>query len=54
MRKARCINCKEEVNIKEFKDHIKDGKVHNCDKCKDGLIKPDVVFFGENLPVEFF
>jgi len=27
--------------------------VPKCSKC-DGIVKPDVVFFGENLPPRFF
>ena len=55
MRTARCIECQEEASIKDFMNHIKKGDIHKCQKCpKKGLIKPDVVFFGEGLPVEFF
>ena len=24
-----------------------------CPKCKDGVVKPDIVFFGEDLPEDF-
>ncbi|CAD8197857.1 unnamed protein product [Paramecium octaurelia] len=55
MRTARCIECQEEVSIKDFMSHIKKGEIHRCEKCpKKGLVKPDVVFFGEGLPGEFF
>lgn len=35
-------------------DHIPDGAFvfPACGKCGDGILKPDVVFFGDNLPVE--
>jgi NAD-dependent SIR2 family protein deacetylase len=25
-----------------------------CTKCKDGFVKPDIVFFGEGLPRDYF
>jgi NAD-dependent SIR2 family protein deacetylase len=53
MRTARCLSCKEEAPIKDFMNHIKNGEIHRCTKCK-ALIKPDVVFFGEGLPSKFF
>ncbi|VDM73853.1 unnamed protein product [Strongylus vulgaris] len=36
-------------------DRIKDPncKVPRCENCK-GVVKPDIVFFGENLPQRFF
>lgn len=35
-----------------FKKHLKDETIMKCE-C-DGLCKPDIVFFGEGLPKEFF
>jgi NAD-dependent histone deacetylase SIR2 len=32
---------------------IKTGVVAVCERCQ-GFAKPDVVFFGENLPAAFF
>lgn len=29
-------------------------QVSRCQKCGDGLVKPDIVFFGEQLPQRFF
>ena len=28
-------------------------RVSRCPKCREGIIKPDIVFFGEDLPPEF-
>lgn len=36
-----------------FPDKIFTEDVPHCDNCK-GLVKPDIVFFGENLPEKFF
>ncbi|KAM0562933.1 hypothetical protein ACHAPJ_001774 [Fusarium lateritium] len=50
----RCIECKEEYPDDKMKEHVFGGKVPHCDKegCK-GLVKPDIVFFGEALPKAF-
>ena len=36
-----------------FKEFISEREVPTCDSC-EGVVKPDVVFFGENLPSRFF
>ncbi|CCH60771.1 hypothetical protein TBLA_0D02680 [Henningerozyma blattae CBS 6284] len=59
-----CIECKKKYPLKVFKEklnefnkfdknNIKKFKYARCDNC-NGLIKPKIVFFGENLPSEFF
>lgn len=48
----RCIECKEPFPGDEMLDHVKAGKVPRCAKC-GGLVKPDIVFFGEQLPDVF-
>ena len=36
-------------------DKIKSGEVYRCDnKSCNGPVKPNIIFFGENLPKEFF
>lgn len=52
--KQRCIECKEEYPDDKMKEHVFGGKVPHCDKdgC-NGLVKPDIVFFGEPLPKAF-
>jgi NAD-dependent deacetylase len=50
MREATCIRCYTEVAIDPaFEQMILDGKVPNC-KC-GGVFKPNVILFGEQLPV---
>jgi len=51
-RTAHCIVCKKEACIKEYFEHVDKQMIYKCE-CK-GLIKPDIVFFGEDLPVRFF
>ncbi|KAF5027804.1 hypothetical protein F66182_74 [Fusarium sp. NRRL 66182] len=50
----RCIECKEEYPDDRMKEHVFGGNVPRCDKkgC-NGLVKPDIVFFGEDLPKAF-
>ncbi|KAF5335310.1 hypothetical protein D9611_011658 [Ephemerocybe angulata] len=42
----RCIDCKSEYDDERMKRHVLEKKIPRCDRCK-GLIKPDIVFFGE-------
>lgn len=51
---AHCPKCKKIVSNDAFKAHVKSGEIFYCEDCKDVPIKPTVVFFGENLPKEFF
>ncbi|SCU81224.1 LANO_0B02344g1_1 [Lachancea nothofagi CBS 11611] len=49
-----CIDCRKEYPQEYFKDSMAEGKEFaRCAVCK-GLIKPQIVFFGENLPSRFF
>ena len=52
---GHCIKCRKEYSqewIKDlvFKDQIPTCQLKNC----AGYVKPDIVFFGENLPERFF
>lgn len=57
-RNAHCIKCSRDYPISDFIKRINKFKTKNGTKplfCKcGGLIKPDVVFFGESLPERFF
>ncbi|KAL4257627.1 NAD-dependent protein deacetylase [Pleurotus pulmonarius] len=50
--KQRCIRCKIEFDDDMMKEHVLLGKVPKCETC-GGYVKPDIVFFGEDLPPEF-
>lgn len=51
----RCIECKTEFAADRMKEFVLRGEVPRCpEKDCDGLVKPDIVFFGESLPPEFF
>lgn len=49
---SHCIKCRSKYQLEEIEGKIKEGRVPYC-KC-GGIIKPDVVFFGEMLPEEFY
>jgi len=50
----RCIECKKEFDGDMMVEHVERGDVPRCeDKACKGLVKPDIVFFGEMLPKHF-
>ena len=50
----RCIECSEEYPDRHMKDHVTRGEVPHCRNATcGGLVKPDIVFFGEALPETF-
>lgn len=50
----RCVECKTEFPDDEMRIHVQHGNVPRCiDKECNGLVKPDIVFFGEALPRAF-
>lgn len=50
----RCIECKTEYPEDQMKQKIADRDVPRCiNKICNGLVKPDIVFFGEALPESF-
>jgi len=50
---ARCIDCKTEEKIEVIKENVFKQTIPRCSKC-NGIVKPDIVFFGESLPSRFF
>jgi len=51
-RTASCVACHAEMAIDQCKEMICSGQEPMCSVC-GGLVKPDVVFFGEELPYRF-
>ncbi len=50
---AHCMKCSKYYPFEgELEQHLKDGAVYKC-SC-GGVVKPDIVFFGENLPKSFY
>ena len=52
MRSAHCIKCNKEYKIQEFRASVLQDKILICN-C-GGKVKPDIIFFGEKLPPNFF
>jgi len=50
---AKCIDCHRSYSKEFIKDMIFRDNVPRCTAC-GGLVKPEIVFFGENLPQRFF
>jgi NAD-dependent deacetylase len=51
MHEATCINCFHVYNGQTILEKfLEDGKVPHCAEC-DGVIKPNVILFGEQLPI---
>ncbi|AGO13849.1 AaceriAGL018Cp [[Ashbya] aceris (nom. inval.)] len=48
-----CIDCDKTFPLETFKDMLESDDYARCDEC-DGLIKPRIVFFGEDLPSVFY
>ncbi|KAJ3222695.1 NAD-dependent histone deacetylase sir2 [Clydaea vesicula] len=49
---ASCIQCKNTVDGTEIEKEIFKKEIPYCTVCK-GVMKPDIVFFGESLPSNF-
>ncbi|XP_028812967.1 NAD-dependent protein deacetylase sirtuin-3, mitochondrial isoform X2 [Denticeps clupeoides] len=50
---ATCTVCQRNYKGEELHDDIMEGMIPKCSTCK-GVVKPDIVFFGEELPQNFF
>ncbi|KAK0202078.1 class I sirtuins SIR2 family protein [Desarmillaria ectypa] len=48
----RCIDCHTPYDGLKMKENIRNKEIAFCEKCR-GLVKPDIVFFGESLPDKF-
>ncbi|KAH9841595.1 DHS-like NAD/FAD-binding domain-containing protein [Rhodofomes roseus] len=47
-----CIECDTECDGEKMRQALNTGEIARCPEC-DGLVKPDIVFFGESLPQLF-
>ncbi|NXK70596.1 SIR2 deacetylase, partial [Sylvietta virens] len=52
---SHCLrpSCRQSYGLAWMRERIFSSLVPKCEKCQ-GLVKPDIVFFGENLPSRFF
>ncbi|UJR32102.1 hypothetical protein I4U23_019570 [Adineta vaga] len=49
---SRCLDCQQEYDLEFVKEIIFKDEIPHCTKC-NGIVKPDIVFFGEKLPARF-
>lgn len=49
---GHCLKCREQYTLEWMKVRIFRDEIPECEKC-DGVVKPDIVFFGEALPNKF-
>ena len=50
---GHCAQCNIPIDIEKINEGVEKGEVYYCSKCK-GPCKPNVVFYGEDLPTRFF
>lgn len=53
LRTATCLSCFRTVSAEGLVEVVKRGEVPRCPFC-GGVVKPDVILFGEQLPTEVF
>jgi len=52
MQWATCLDCRARFPMESIREMLKNGeKIPVCRQC-GGMLKPDVVFFGESLPIK--
>jgi len=53
IRTATCVNCGKKISFDKMDEKVNEGQIPpRCDFCK-GIIRPDVVMFGDPMPYEF-
>ena len=50
---ASCVDCHKAAEEEMVRAKVMQAQVARCVEC-NGLIKPDITFFGESLPPRFF
>ncbi|VDK47284.1 unnamed protein product [Taenia asiatica] len=50
---AQCLKCQKSIPARMVKAAIDRGRVARCYRCR-GLVKPDIVFYNEDLPAKFW
>jgi len=55
MRTGTCIHCFQKYDGKQMiQKFLDDGEIPRCEQCSRGVIKPDVILYGEQLPIRVF
>ncbi|XP_019723101.1 NAD-dependent protein deacetylase sirtuin-3, mitochondrial isoform X1 [Hippocampus comes] len=50
---ATCTVCRRKYDGEDLRPDLMSGVIPKCMTCK-GIVKPDIIFFGEELPLHFF
>ncbi|XP_076247624.1 sirtuin 2 isoform X2 [Calliopsis andreniformis] len=50
---GHCLKCRAPYSLSWMKEKMIESIVPKCEECNEGVVKPDIVFFGENLPERF-
>ncbi|XP_017767390.1 PREDICTED: NAD-dependent protein deacetylase sirtuin-2 isoform X2 [Eufriesea mexicana] len=50
---GKCLKCGASYTLPWMKEKVIEGIVPKCEECNEGVVKPDIVFFGEMLPERF-
>lgn len=50
---ATCLSCRQTIPGNQIRQQIAEQVVPTCSECEHGIMKPDIVFFGEQLPDRF-
>lgn len=50
---ATCTGCRHRCGVDELRAQMAAAPVPYCGRCGEGVVKPDIVFFGEPLPAHF-
>ncbi|KAK2581497.1 hypothetical protein KPH14_005161 [Odynerus spinipes] len=50
---GHCLKCRAPYTLEWMKEKVLENIVPKCEECEEGVVKPDIVFFGEMLPDRF-
>eukprot|EP01029_Cantina_marsupialis_P028347 TRINITY_DN776037_c0_g1_i1.p1 TRINITY_DN776037_c0_g1~~TRINITY_DN776037_c0_g1_i1.p1 ORF type:complete len:447 (-),score=142.61 TRINITY_DN776037_c0_g1_i1:132-1472(-) len=50
---CHCVKCKKRYSQDWAKVRIMNDDIPYCEECGEGIVKPDITFFGESLPRRF-
>ncbi|XP_018405777.1 PREDICTED: NAD-dependent protein deacetylase sirtuin-2 isoform X1 [Cyphomyrmex costatus] len=50
---GHCLKCRAPYTFSWMKEKIVEGVIPKCEECNEGVVKPDIIFFGEMLPERF-
>ncbi|XP_057339864.1 NAD-dependent protein deacetylase sirtuin-2 [Microplitis mediator] len=51
---SRCLECRTVYDLSWMKKKVNEETIPKCEKCLTGVVKPDIIFFGEMLPQRFY